>query len=82
MSKFLSKSARKRQPLTVKRGDKNYYKGKGATKQGRHTSKAKFMVDPKKLLELVFPDLNGFKLKPYIAASASKTPPEKPGPTV
>ena len=60
MSKYLSKAAAKRLPLSTKRAGKGYYKGKGGTKEGRLTSKAKFIVDPKKRLELIVPDLNGF----------------------
>lgn len=87
MSKYMSKAARKRMPLTTKRARKaGYYKGKGATKEGRLTSKGKFIANPLKKLELVIPDLTGFKLKPYIAASVAKYPPEKarntaPGPS-
>uniref|UniRef100_A0A7S3L6Q4 Uncharacterized protein n=1 Tax=Amphora coffeiformis TaxID=265554 RepID=A0A7S3L6Q4_9STRA len=78
MSKYMSKSARKRQPLTTKRASRGgFYKGKGGTKEGRLTSKGKFIVDPLKRLELIVPDLTGFKLKPYIAASVPKHPPEK-----
>lgn len=78
MSKYMSKSARKRMPLTTKRASRGgYYKGKGGTKEGRLTSKGKFIVDPTKQLELIVPDLTGFKLKPYIAASVPKYPPEK-----
>ena len=62
MSKYLSKAATKRLPLTTKRAGKGYYKGKGGTKEGRLTSKGKFIVDPKKRLELVVPDLTGFKV--------------------
>ena len=77
MSKYMSKSARKRMPLTTKRASKGgYYKGKGGTKEGRLTSKGKFIADPLKKLELIVPDLTGFKLKPYIAASVPKKPPE------
>lgn len=78
MSKYMSKSARKRMPLTTKRASKGgFYKGKGATKEGRRTSKGKFIVDPLKRLELIVPSLEGFQLKPYIAASVPKYPPEK-----
>eukprot|EP00537_Pseudo-nitzschia_pungens_P003935 CAMPEP_0172365882 /NCGR_PEP_ID=MMETSP1060-20121228/12295_1 /TAXON_ID=37318 /ORGANISM="Pseudo-nitzschia pungens, Strain cf. cingulata" /LENGTH=144 /DNA_ID=CAMNT_0013089459 /DNA_START=161 /DNA_END=596 /DNA_ORIENTATION=+ len=76
ISKYVSKSARKRLPLTTKRAGKGYYKGKGATKEGRVTSKGKFIPDPKKKLELMVPDLEGFNLKPYIARTASKIVPE------
>ena len=64
-------------PLTSKRANKNFYKGKGCTKEGRITNKGRFIVDRLKRLELVVPDLTGFKLKPYIAKSASKYSPEK-----
>lgn len=63
MSKYLSKSATKRLPLSTKRVRKGYYKGKGGTKEGHITSKAKFVVDPKKRLQLIVPDLEGFKVR-------------------
>lgn len=62
MSKYLSKSATKRLPLTTKRVRKGFYKGKGATKEGHLTSKGKFVVNPKKRLNLIVPDLTGFKV--------------------
>lgn len=76
MSKYLSKSATKRLPLNTKRAKKGYYKGKGCTSEGRLTSKGKFIADPLKKLQLIVPDLTGFKLKPYIAKTISKIPPE------
>ena len=77
MSKYLSKSATKRLPLTTKRAKKGYYKGKGGTSEGRLTSKGKFIADPLKKLQLIVPDLTGFPLKPYIAKTVHKHPPEK-----
>ncbi|KAL7548082.1 hypothetical protein ACHAWF_011386 [Thalassiosira exigua] len=77
MSKYLSKSATKRLPLNTKRAKKGYYKGKGGTKEGRLTSKGKFIADPLKKLQLIVPDLAGFPLKPYIARSVSRFPPEE-----
>ncbi|KAL7483419.1 hypothetical protein ACHAW6_009071 [Cyclotella cf. meneghiniana] len=76
MSKYLSKSAAKRLPLDTKRAKKGYYKGKGCTSEGRLTSKGKFIADPLKKLQLIVPDLTGFPLKPYIAKTISKVPPE------
>lgn len=38
-SKYISKSRAKRLPLTTKRAGKGYYKGNGARKEGRLTSK-------------------------------------------
>ena len=63
MSKNLSNSATKRLPLTTKRVRKDYYKGNGATKEGRITSKGKFIPDPNKQLKLIIPDLTGFKVR-------------------
>ena len=48
--------------LTTKRAHKGFYKGNGATKEGRITSKGKFIVQPWKQVELVVPDLTGFKV--------------------
>ncbi len=76
MSKFLSKAAKKRVPLTSKRARKGFYKGNRATKEGHVNSKGRFIVDKSKRLELIVPDLQGFKLKPYIAATVPKFPPE------
>jgi large subunit ribosomal protein L41 len=66
MSKYMSKSAKKRLPLTTKRASKGgFYKGKGGTKEGRLTSTGKFVVNRLKRLELVVPDLTGFKVRTY-----------------
>eukprot|EP00980_Cylindrotheca_fusiformis_P014385 scaffold3827_cov179-Cylindrotheca_fusiformis.AAC.49 len=62
MSKYLSKAAAKRLPLSTKRARKGYYKGKGGTKEGKLNSKGKFIVDQEKRLELIVPDLEGFKV--------------------
>jgi large subunit ribosomal protein L41 len=62
MSKYLSKAATKRLPLTSKRARKGYYKGNGATKEGHITSKGRFIVDRSKQLELIVPDLTNFKV--------------------
>jgi len=60
MSKYLSKSATKRLPLHPKHAKKGFYKGNGCRSEGRHTSKARFIMDRSKMLELVVPDLTGF----------------------
>lgn len=63
MSKYLSKAAAKRRPLTAKRAKKGFYKGKGGTQEGTHSGRAgKYIMDPKRMLELVVPDLTGFKV--------------------
>lgn len=60
ISKYVSKAARKRMPLTTKRAGKGFYKGEGSTKEGRLTSKGRFISDPLRRLELMVPDLEGF----------------------
>ena len=71
-SKFVSKSAAKRIPLNAKHARKGYKKGKGCRTEGRLTSKGRFIVDPERRLELVVPDLTGFKLKPYVSVMTPK----------
>lgn len=84
MSKYLSKSRTKRLPLTTKKAGKGFYKGNGATKEGHRIKGGKFRLDPEKMLQLMIPDLEGFKLKPYIASGVPRTAPENrpppPGP--
>lgn len=46
MAKNLSKAGRKRIPMTSKMGNKNFYKGKGATKEGRVNSKGATQAAP------------------------------------
>ena len=78
MSKYVSKSMRKILPLTTKRARKGFYKGKGCTKEGKLNSKGRFIVNRLKRLQLVIPnDLSTFRLKPYIASTASRFPPEE-----
>merc|ERR1719491_84693 len=77
MSKYLPKSAAKRLPLTTKRARKGYYKGKGSTKQGTHTGRAgRYVMDRDRMLEIIAPDMEGFKLKPYIASTVPIWAPE------
>jgi hypothetical protein len=64
MSKYLSKAATKRKPLTTKRAGKGYYKGNRCTKEGTFSGRAgKFVADKSRMLELVIPDLTGFKVR-------------------
>ncbi|CAM9743243.1 unnamed protein product [Choristocarpus tenellus] len=67
MSKYISKAARKRIPMTSKMGNKNYYKGKGARKEGWLNSRGRFIVDPSRRLEIVAPDLTGFKVTRFFS---------------
>eukprot|EP00968_Pinguiococcus_pyrenoidosus_P022428 scaffold3226_cov251-Pinguiococcus_pyrenoidosus.AAC.11 len=76
-TKYTSRSKGKRKMLTHRYSKKGYYKGTGARIVGRLTSKAQFIPDPEKHLELIVPELEGFVLKPYVVASVGKTPPEQ-----
>lgn len=68
-SKYFSRAQTKRQPLNTKWAKKGYVKGKGCRSTGWHTSKGKYIIDKKKLVEFVVPDLSNFKLKPYVATT-------------
>lgn len=57
-------------PLSTKKAASGFYKGKGCRKEGRITSKGKFILDRELCTELVVPDLTGFKLKAYIGVGA------------
>lgn len=54
-------------PLSPKRGNKEFYKGTGAVKGGRHTKKGKYIIDPRKQKHIMMPELTGFQLKPYVS---------------
>jgi hypothetical protein len=71
-SKYLPKSRTKRLPLSTKKAGSGYYKGNGCRKEGRLTSKGKFVLNREMCTELVVPDLTGFKLKPYIGVGAKR----------
>ena len=71
-SKYYGNAKAKRMPLTTKRARKGFYKGNSCRSEGRHTSKGGFIIDKTKLLELVVPSLEGFKLRPYVANSTPK----------
>lgn len=52
---------------TPKRGNKGFYKGKGAIKGGYITSKGKFIRDEKKMKLINAPKLDDFNLHPYVS---------------
>lgn len=60
--------------ITSKRGDKNFYKGRGAPSMGYFAKYGKYLIDRKKYARATFsvPNLTNFKLKPYIALHAPK----------
>ncbi|PSC75865.1 39S ribosomal L41-mitochondrial-like [Micractinium conductrix] len=58
--------------LTTKQAPIGYYKGKGASPSGRHTSKGGYIGMEEKKPQYVVPDLTGFKLKPFVANTIIK----------
>ncbi|KDO26950.1 hypothetical protein SPRG_07663 [Saprolegnia parasitica CBS 223.65] len=62
-------------PLTSKRANRRFYKGKGCRNEGVHAKLGGYRMDLTKMLELEVPDLTGFKLKPYVSPLVSRVPP-------
>ena len=62
-SRFLL-GAKKLPAITSKRGNKNFYKGRGAPSTGSHTAAGGYTQDPSKIATITFvaPDLTGFKV--------------------
>eukprot|EP00118_Oscarella_pearsei_P025599 m.308445 g.308445 ORF g.308445 m.308445 type:complete len:102 (+) comp44015_c0_seq1:50-355(+) len=58
--------------MTSKRGNRTFYKGRGAKSTGYHTSKGNFIVQKQKVPEFVVPDLTGFQLRPYVSYKTPK----------
>lgn len=50
-------------PLMSKKGNRNFYKGKGCRNEGRHTSKGRYVMNVKKMLDIQCPDLAGFEVR-------------------
>lgn len=48
--------------LSSKRGNKNFYKGRGAQHVGMHTSKGKYIVLPARRPNYILPSLKGTKV--------------------
>lgn len=53
--------------FTSKRGSKTHNKGRGARLAGRRLPSSKFVSVPEMIPEFVVPNLDGFKLKPYVS---------------
>ena len=69
-----SKKQTKKFPISAKRSTKNHYKGFGANREGRHirVKGGAFKLEKKMLNKYIVPDLEGFKLKPYVARNTPK----------
>ncbi|XP_057688441.1 large ribosomal subunit protein mL41 [Corythoichthys intestinalis] len=53
--------------FTSKRGSRTHNKGRGARPSGINLSSGKFMAIRAMIPEFVVPNLDGFKLKPYVS---------------
>ena len=56
--------------MTGKRGNKNYYKGKGTGRLGSWTSRNNYVLEPWRLRDYIIPDLTT-DLKPYMSPSTN-----------
>ncbi|KFV98607.1 hypothetical protein N327_08212 [Fulmarus glacialis] len=77
LARGLVRGADRMSPFTSKRGPRSYNKGRGAKKLGALTSNKKFILIKEMVPQFVVPDLEGFKLKPYVSyrAPAGYDPP-------
>ena len=66
---LLSKA--KRGPISSKKGNRFFYKGRGVGSRGVFLSKGVFQIQPWRIYNFIVPDLTGCKLKPYVS---SRTP--------
>ncbi|XP_064027062.1 large ribosomal subunit protein mL41 [Pogoniulus pusillus] len=63
----LVRGADRMSPFTSKRGPRTYNKGRGAKRPGVLTANKKFILIKEMVPEFVVPNLEGFKLKPYVS---------------
>lgn len=56
--------------MSSKRGNKNFYKGKGAGRLGSWTKSNKYIIEKWRLRDYIIPDLDS-NLKPFMAPSAN-----------
>ncbi len=69
MGKFGRRSLR-RSIMNSKMGNKNFYKGRGASNEGTHTNKGAYVVRPERLMRIVAPvNLATTLLRPYVHTS-------------
>jgi large subunit ribosomal protein L41 len=65
--------------MSPKRGNKNFYKGYGARRMGKHTSKGRYIIDKRRIPILMIPNLKDCDLKPYVSRTTPQihVPPPK-----
>lgn len=62
----------RRDPMTSKRGNKEFYKGRGARPAGVPTKSGGYLILQNRIPHIVVPDLTDFQLKPYVSLKAPK----------
>ncbi|NXY86039.1 RM41A protein, partial [Alcedo cyanopectus] len=70
LARGLVRGADRMSPFTSKRGPRSYNKGRGAKRPGVLTRNKKFILVKEMVPQFVVPDLEGFKLKPYVSYRA------------
>lgn len=63
----LVRGADRMSEFTSKRGSRTHYKGRGSRPTGLNLSSGKFIAIRAMIPEFVVPNLEGFKLKPYVS---------------
>ena len=58
--------------MSSKKGNYNYYKGKGVPREGKLNSRGRFVVDWRKRMNLLYPSLENFNLKAYVDPQTPK----------
>eukprot|EP00128_Syssomonas_multiformis_P015210 Colp12_sorted_trinity150504_noHs@11057 len=66
--------------MISKRGNKNFYKGRGAEPTGRHTRKGGYKIEGFRIPKIVVPDLTNCQLRPYVSWNAPKDMASQPLP--
>ena len=62
------RSKAKRGPITSKKGNRFFYKGRGVGSRGVFTTKGTFQVQPWRVFSFIVPNLTDCKLKPYVSS--------------
>lgn len=70
LARGLVRGADRMSPFTSKRGPRSHNKGRGAKKLGVLTGGRKFILLKEMVPQFVVPNLEGFKLKPYVSYHA------------
>ncbi|GCB73494.1 large ribosomal subunit protein mL41 [Scyliorhinus torazame] len=72
LARGLVRGADRTAELTSKRGPRSFYRSRGAKPGGIITSSGKFLKIRTMVPEFIVPNLEGFKLKPYVSYKAPR----------